>query len=176
MQLFIRNTSQKALVDCTAGITQTVTKPNDFVSHLDYFVKAEHNTPDMHHFFIKNKCQNLKILILVLSTILMIAISSTLAMHVANKNEKVDTISIEDKSQALDDSKTPNEVAQKTIQLQNLTQENQRLDAILAEKQEIYNKLLALQTTPNSQEQYELLKRNQELNQILISEYPELSD
>lgn len=87
---------------------------------------------------------------------------------------KVDTNVVQTKSEALNYSKSQNELEQKKQELKKLTEENLELGAILKEKGEIHSRLLELQDQPWTYEIATLEIRNEVLNQILISKYPEL--
>lgn len=94
----------------------------------------------------------------------------------SDENVKVDTNVVQAKSDPLEESKSRNEIDQKKQELEKLTEENLELDAILKEKEEIYNRLVELQDQPWTYEVARLQTRNEELNQIIISKYPELWD
>lgn len=151
-----------------------VRSANTFVTQLANLIKISHIQAYMHEFYIKNKLRILLSPFFTVFPILGIAVLWNSFIPRSGENVKVDTNVVQAKSDPLEESKSRNEIDQKKQELEKLTEENLELDAILKEKEEIYNRLVELQDQPWTYEVAQLQNRNEELNQIIISKYPEL--
>ncbi len=131
----------------------------------------------MHDFWRKYKLTILVCLFLTVGLLTLTTILWHLFANVGSKNVKDDTNVVQANTPTLESQPSVNDIEEKKAELEKLNESTAELDRILAEKEEIYTRLVALTDEPMTIQSLEevkaLQKRNDELNKVLDTKYPE---